>query len=205
MTRERLGDEQELLAIDNGAGHADGQIAEQQAGEQAHAQSDTQCNSQCDDAGGDSGEHGGESRVEEAARRPVAWKHIAFGVGIGYAVLHLLIATALNPQRAVPANLCALSAALWHVSGHPTARMQASMLQRWLDSVFHKWLPYRLGGIELMQITLVATALLILGVTLAQHITRSIAVVGMFACMGRYFCGHLCTCAQGGGGGGGGD
>ncbi len=95
-------------------------------------------------------------------------------LALGYGVVHLLVAAAIDLQRAAPALAIAAVTALWYLSGQPAARAQWQRCFRTADDALLRAYPgRRLGLVVVTQLLVVVVAACIVGVTLLQHIQRA--------------------------------
>lgn len=95
-------------------------------------------------------------------------------LALGYGVVHLLVAAALDFRRATPALALAAVTVLWYASGQPWARAQWQQCFRAVDKVMLGVYHGRgLGLVASTQLLLVVVAVCIIGVTLLQHFQRA--------------------------------
>jgi hypothetical protein len=118
---------------------------------------------------------GDGDREEAAFTGPLGGLRRAGGIlALGYGVVHLLVAAALDLERAAPALAIAVVTALWYASGQPAARAQWQRCFRAADDALLRAYPSRrLGLIATTQLVVVVVAACIVGVTLLQHIQRA--------------------------------
>jgi hypothetical protein len=169
-------DEHELLALDSVASQARVVAA---CGPAAGVHDCDRAPRRSETSGAGDGDRG-----EAAFAGPLGGLRRAGGIlALGFGVVHLLVAAALDLERAAPALAIAVVTALWYASGQPAVRARWQRCFRAADEALLRAYPgRRLGLIATTQLVVVVVAACIVGVTLLQHIQRA----GMtHMCVGR--------------------
>ena len=126
---------------------------------------------------------GGEAEADAADEEVVSreqWRSVARVIVVVYVCLHLLAAVVHDVRQAAPAILCAMLMAARYASRQPAV---SAKLHQSFIAANRFVLRCGLGVVELLQLVLVAAALLILVTALVRRIERSIAVAGSLACV----------------------